>query len=83
MLKATLYNTDGLSGTAFTSCEEGIYLIKSRAPAYSRGHEYIVLCKDMLTLNSFLRFCDSENFYSTQILNIKKVNPIFYKKYLY
>lgn len=56
MLKVTLYNPGGLSGTAFTLCEEEIFLIKSRVHV----HEYIVLCKDIPTLNSFLLFSGSK-----------------------
>lgn len=77
MLKVTIYNLYSLSGTLFTSYEEGICLIKGD------GHEYVILCKNLLVLDSFLKLCNSKTGYPTEIRKIKKVNPIFYKKYFY
>ena len=78
MLKVIIYSSYSLPGILFTSGEEEIFLIKGD------GHEYVILCKSLLALNSFLKLCDSKtDYHPAEIRKIKKVKPIFYRKHFY
>ena len=82
MLKITLFNPKGIPGCVISSYVGKIYLIEG----YLIEGYYLtctILCKNLDTLNSFIEDCDQKTNAQTEIRKIKKVKPIFYRKYFY
>lgn len=77
MLKIILFNPKGIPGRVFCSYIGKMYLIKSSYLTFT------VLCNNFNTLNSFIKDCDQMTNAQTEIRKIKKVKPIFYRKYFY
>lgn len=77
MLKITLFNPNGIPGCVISSYIGKIYLIKGYCLTCT------ILCKNLDTLNSFIEDCDQKTNAQTEIRKIKKVKPIFYRKYFY
>lgn len=77
MLKVTLYNPKGIPGHVFCSYVGEIYLLKGYSLTCT------VLCDNLNILDSFIKDCDKGSIFPTEIRKIKKVKPIFYKKYFY
>ena len=77
MLKITLFNPKGIPGCIISSYVGKIYLIKGYYLTCT------ILCNNLGTLNSFIKDCDQYTNAQTEIREIKKVKPIFYRKYFY